>query len=255
MFSPSANSNSSNDRELTPTPAESSNASASRAKILPLKSSKPSKIPAPISSPASPRRRAAKYGIMLDAVTGGKAKVNVMKGYIEQINSQLIQEGKSKLKVSGNKTILQERLYDFLGVEKGKEPETDIQETTFLTIDKGFEDSFRYHNKPASEKSFEDCDCERCRHLEWEPAPLQPVDTIMPDAEPTQAQQQINIIPSKAPMIPYAETIVDAVKQVQNGTISEFEKYKGTPLWEKYYKQTVSRRKVFFFFFFSPKFD
>src|SRR5215469_2810817 len=101
MFSPSPNSNPPsrffNYREHTPTPVGPSNADASRINTLPLK---PSKIPAPISSPATPRRRAAKYGVNLGAITGEKAKVNVMKGYIEQINSQLIPEGKGRLKVS-----------------------------------------------------------------------------------------------------------------------------------------------------------
>ena len=78
--------------------------------------------------------------------------------------------------------MLQERLYDFLRIEKGKEPGslgTDLQETSFLTIGKGFEYSLRYHNKPASEKSFENCDCERDADI-WngknpQPTPLFPI--------------------------------------------------------------------------------
>jgi len=130
-----------------------------------------------------------------------------------------------------------------------QDPATVYKDVEFARIDHGFQDALKRKYRTASEKSFEDCECDDCKNKVWRPLGkaletniTQPTETI--NSPQTIVQSPATPHPPTLSIIPRVTSIADAICQWEDGTVKRItDPYRKTAHWH-IFKNTVSKRKV-----------
>jgi hypothetical protein len=167
---------------------------------------------------SSARRKAAAVGINLDMVCS-HPKIAYLRQCIGSINSS--EKTGKKLSKKGTKPMLLNRIFDFFDMPKDERapiPVSTQQQqhsdaNMFLNIDRArvrADKWFNDHTDKSSDRSFDDCECPKCRE---------------------KPRQSNRVVPPKIPLV---SSVEEAIKQVDDGILKEIaHTYRGTEHWRK----------------------